>query len=179
MNYTKLSKALSHALRHAPEEYGVQLSTDGWVDVEELIAGLRGKSTEWTDLTQADIEKAMAASEKKRHEMMDGRIRAYHGHSVEVEQTQQPTIPPVVLYHGTLRTNLDAIIQQGLKSMSRQYVHMADNTAEAMLVAKRWGKDTVLLTVDAQKAHQDGVLFYHSGSVWLAEAVPAKYISKS
>jgi putative RNA 2'-phosphotransferase len=37
----KLSKTMAHALRHAPEAYGLTLDADGWVAIEALIAGLQ------------------------------------------------------------------------------------------------------------------------------------------
>ena len=37
MDYTKLSKEISYALRHAPWEYELELDVEGFVPVEQLI----------------------------------------------------------------------------------------------------------------------------------------------
>ena len=37
MDYTKLSKEISYALRHAPWEYELELDEEGFVPVEQLI----------------------------------------------------------------------------------------------------------------------------------------------
>ncbi len=41
MNYTELSKEISYALRHRPQEYGLVLDENGWVGIENLLKALR------------------------------------------------------------------------------------------------------------------------------------------
>jgi len=41
MDYKRLSKTISHALRHRPEIYGLELDAEGWTPVEDLLAALR------------------------------------------------------------------------------------------------------------------------------------------
>lgn len=40
MDYFKLSKEISYALRHAPWEYELELDDEGWVDIEQLLINL-------------------------------------------------------------------------------------------------------------------------------------------
>lgn len=35
INYTKLSKEVSYALRHAPWEYELELDKNGWVQIDQ------------------------------------------------------------------------------------------------------------------------------------------------
>src|SRR5947209_10411353 len=37
-NLTRLSKTISHALRHKPADYGLTLDSEGWVPVPALLA---------------------------------------------------------------------------------------------------------------------------------------------
>ena len=37
---TKISKYISLILRHKPDVIGIQLDTNGWANVEELLAGI-------------------------------------------------------------------------------------------------------------------------------------------
>ena len=37
----RLSKRLSRHLRHAPEEIGLRLDAQGWVDLDDLLAALQ------------------------------------------------------------------------------------------------------------------------------------------
>ena len=45
MNLNKKSKFLSYVLRHHPEKYNLDIDSEGWVDVEELL-----KNTEFGTL---------------------------------------------------------------------------------------------------------------------------------
>ncbi|WP_442860530.1 RNA 2'-phosphotransferase [Arthrobacter sp. zg-Y820] len=44
---SEISRVLSHALRHAPEEYGLELETEGWAPVGDVIPALRLMGPEW------------------------------------------------------------------------------------------------------------------------------------
>src|SRR5262249_2245524 len=50
-------------------------------------------------------------------------IRANQGHSAPVDLELQPVLPPAVLYHGTGRGNVAAILQSGLKKKGRPHLH--------------------------------------------------------
>jgi RNA:NAD 2'-phosphotransferase (TPT1/KptA family) len=39
----KLSKTLSHLLRHEPEVYGLSLAAEGWVQVDALLRALAAR----------------------------------------------------------------------------------------------------------------------------------------
>ena len=41
MDYEKLSKEISYALRHSPWEYELELDIEGWVDVNQSIKSLQ------------------------------------------------------------------------------------------------------------------------------------------
>lgn len=36
-----LSRVVTHALRHAPEQYGIVLDAEGWTDLDTLVQALR------------------------------------------------------------------------------------------------------------------------------------------
>ncbi|MFT9820037.1 hypothetical protein [Lysinibacillus sp. NPDC056185] len=41
MDFSKLSKEFSYALRYAPWVYEFELDSQGWVDLEQLLSALR------------------------------------------------------------------------------------------------------------------------------------------
>ena len=55
MEYRDLSRTLSHALRHEPWLYELELDDAGWVPVNVLINTLRMSNQEWSSLTAADL----------------------------------------------------------------------------------------------------------------------------
>ena len=69
------------------------------------------------------------------------------------------------------------MLRSGLKPRDRQYVHLSVSAEEAESVARRHDSAPAIIVVDAQGAHGDGVRFYKSGPLFLAENVPAKFLS--
>jgi putative RNA 2'-phosphotransferase len=173
----ELSKVVSHALRHEPWLYELELDDEGWVATGSLLSALRPLKEGWADLVEADLTEMIAQSEKKRHEIADGRIRALYGHSVAEKLLKQPAEPPETLYHGTAWKTVDAIKANGLLPMGRQYVHLSVDVLTAEAVALRKSRDFVILTVDAGAASKGGNAFYRGNDlVWLADSVPPAFI---
>ncbi len=173
----QISKTMSHALRHAPKRYGLQLDEQGWVRVEEMLVALRKHRRQWQDIQEEDLVAVIAGIEKQRFEMRDGRIRALYGHSTAEKIVKLPETPPEVLYHGTTSRAAMQIRQQGLKPMGRQYVHLSADLETARVVAVRRTATPVILTIRARQASEDGISFYlGNDNVWLADPIPASYI---
>lgn len=173
-----LSRTLSHALRHAPWLYELELDAEGWTPVEPVIASLRGERPDWAELTPEDFAQVIATSAKRRHEMADGRIRALYGHSVPGKLARTASAPPERLYHGTSPKALDAIRRDGLRPMRRQYVHLSNNLADAIEVGRRKHPQPVMLVIDAAAAAKAGIAFYAGNEkVWLADAVPPAFVT--
>ena len=176
MDHVRLGKEISYALRHAPWEYELELDENGWVDVEQLIISLR-EDKKWANIGIGDITKSLEFSDKKRHEIKDGRIRALYGHSIPQKIVKVPEEPPEVLYHGTARRFLEAIMTNGLLPKGRQYVHLSSDTDTAAQVGKRRDEKPTLLNIHAKRAWSDGVKFYHGNeTIWLADKIDMKYI---
>lgn len=176
MGYANLSKEISYALRHAPWEYELELDCQGWVVLDQLVYSLN-ESSKFHGLTEADVLKMIEASEKKRHEVIEGKIRALYGHSVPMKIQKTPAEPPEVLYHGTAQRFVDSITNSGLKPSGRQYVHLSQDIKTALVVGKRRDSKPVILRVQALKAWEDGIMFYHGNEkVWLADLIPSNFI---
>ena len=154
----QVSKVLSHALRHEPWLYELELDDEGWTSLDALLAALRAEHESWRGLLRADLERVVAGGSKRRHEIAGDRIRALYGHGTS------PAAAPVIL-------------GQGLLPMSRQYVHLSVDTAMAREVGRRKAKAPLLLEIDAPRAHAAGVTFYAGNEkVWLADVVPAAFL---
>lgn len=178
MGLDALSKAISHALRHEPWLYELELEDEGWVSVDELLHALRSEKPKWRTLNEADLAEMINCSEKKRHELSHGMIRALYGHSVPGRLLKRPAEPPAVLYHGTSPESLMQIQANGLQPMSRQYVHLSIDTATAEQVGGRKARVPVLLEVQAKTATACGLAFYRGNHlVWLADRVPVQFIT--
>ncbi|TBV08461.1 RNA 2'-phosphotransferase [Stutzerimonas kirkiae] len=175
---SETSKFLSYILRHEPHAIGLQLDSEGWADIESLIAGA---AKDGRTLDIALIQAVVSSSDKKRFSISDDglRIRAVQGHSttnVSIQHVEKE--PPGFLYHGTATRFLESIRQQGLIAGSRHHVHLSQDIPTAIAVGQRYGKP-VVLKIEALRMHQQGFKFFQAeNGVWLTTHVPAVFIKK-
>ncbi len=171
-----LSKTVSHALRHKPWLYELELDAEGWTPVADVLDALHAKPR-FRDVTRDDLVAMMAAADKQRFELDGARIRALYGHSVPGRIVKQRAEPPAVLLHGTAPGSVPAILETGLLPMRRQYVHLSADRATATQVGGRRAAKPVILVVRAAEAHAAGIPFWHGNEmVWLAESIPPAFI---
>lgn len=170
----ELSRAVSHALRHEPWVYELELDEQGWVPLSQLVAALAERGGTWAGVDEDAVRGMVARSDKKRHEVAADRVRASYGHSVPARIRLQAGDPPARLFHGTSPEAAVVIARDGLRPMARQYVHLSSDVETAMSVGARKSGSPVLLEVDTRRAAGEGVVFYRGNDrVWLADHVPA------
>lgn len=172
-----ISKFMSLVLRHKPEEIGLQLDENGWAIVDELISKM---NVNGIIVDHEILTRVVETNDKKRFAFNDDKtlIRASQGHSLDVELNLPEAVPPDILYHGTTEKYLENIFKEGLKSQSRQHVHLSVTEETAKSVGGRHGKP-VILSINARAMHQAGFKFYLSeNKVWLTDAVPVEYITQ-
>lgn len=170
----KLGRFLSLVLRHDPSAAGITLDEHGWADVDELLAGVNRTGRK---IDMAVLERIVRENNKQRYAFNEGRtkIRANQGHSISVDVELKAAEPPKYLYHGTASRFLPAIQAEGIRKMSRQYVHLSGDFETAMAVGRRHGIP-VVVTIDAAAMARDGVSFYRAeNGVWLCGHVEPKY----
>lgn len=176
-DYVQLSRVLSHALRHEPWLYELELDADGWAELEAVLAALREERPDWCDVTEADLSEMMRRASKQRYEMAGGRIRALYGHSLPGRLNRTPAAPPPELFHGTAPATVEKIRASGLLPMRRQFVHLSVNRDTARAVGRRKARTPVILRIDAAAAGRAGVAFYAGNDkVWLADRVTPEFI---
>lgn len=177
MNKVQISKLLSFALRHKPEELGITLDKNGWASVATLIEQIKKKVPNFSEI---DLVEIVDTNNKKRFAFSEDKksIRANQGHSAEmdVDLELKPQEPPEILFHGTASRFIDSIKESGLDSRSRKHVHLSSNKETAFSVGKRHGSP-VILKIQAKKMHLANYSFYQSqNGVWLTEKVPLEFI---
>lgn len=174
--YISLSKDVSYVLRHSPENLGLVMDENGWMNVDELIEALR-KDEKWTSIELDDLIVMIEVADKKRHEIIGNRIRALYGHSVPLQIKKEVVEPPEYLYHGTARRFIESIKENGLLSQERQYVHLSVDEVTAIEVGKRRDEKPVILRIRAKLAFINGVSFYKGNDkVWLSDSIKSDFI---
>jgi putative RNA 2'-phosphotransferase len=108
-----MSRTLSHALRHEPWRYGLELDNHGWVRVTDLLISFRNRKNDWRHLTENDIIEMISNSAKNRFELYEGKIRALYGHSLPEKVLKVSAESPAVLFHGTSSRRMKRIKHEG------------------------------------------------------------------
>ncbi len=167
---TKKGKELAFLLRH---DTSYHFSKGGWRDVSNL--------TKEHGFSMSDLEEIVVSDEKGRYQFdqTKRRIRAVQGHSVEVDMEYVEKEPPQELYHGTSGRFLGNIMSEGLRPMSRQYVHLSGDVETAKKVGTRHGGKLEILLIHAKEAWENGQKFYQAeNGVWLTNQLPWSYIEQ-
>lgn len=171
----KLSIFISLVLRHKPDAAGIRLDEHGWANVDELLNGINDTGRK---INRDILEEIVKTDNKQRYSFNEDKtlIRANQGHSVPVDVELEEQQPPKYLYHGTADRFLSSIMSDGLKPMSRLYVHLSRDEETAVKVGRRHG-NPVVLKIRAEDMWNDGIKFYLSqNGVWLTKYVDRKYI---
>ncbi len=174
-NIKKFSYLLSYVLRHNPGKLKLDMDSNGWVKVDQLLNNLPNNNK----LSFDELEEIVLTNNKQRYSFNDDKtlIRANQGHSIDVNLELKPLRPPFILYHGTKFDLLNKIQKEGLIKMNRQHVHLSEDRETALKVGKRRKGVVGLLSIKATMMEFDGYKFYKSkNGVWLTDHVPSKYI---
>lgn len=87
---------------------------------------------------------------------------------------------PDRLYHGTARRNVDSILEEGLRPMGRQQVHLSETVEGARDVGRRHDDDPVVLVVDAAALVEAGFDVEKRGrETYTVAHVPPSHLSTS
>ncbi|XP_029021064.1 tRNA 2'-phosphotransferase 1 isoform X2 [Betta splendens] len=165
-----LSKSMSYALCHGANKMGLQMGTDGFVLVEDLLA-----HPQFHSYSLEDVQRVVTTNDKQRFKLCphpeDGRlqIRANQGHSVQVTDLElKPVLAaspdcPAEAVHGSYLRNWSSIQQNGLSRMKRTHIHLASGLPEEGGVISGMRTDCDLAVfIDVPKALTDGIKFFWS-----------------
>lgn len=165
----RTSRCLSRMLRHRPD---IPHDGYGWFLVDDIVR--------YGDIPRERVLE-IADSDTRYEVSPDGeRIRASHGHSIEITYESE-TVPPEVLYHGTSPLGFEGILRTGtISRMGRTKVHLSDDPEKAVSVGRRHSKDAaILLKVHSGRMHRAGMRFNLSeDGVYLTDRVPIRYVER-
>lgn len=163
------SKKLSYILRHQDTK---EFLPGGWIPVDFALGEV--------GISMDELKKIVSQNDKGRYELSSDNslIRALYGHSIEVDLDYVPMVTPKTLYHGTAKGSYDSILENGIISKNRLFVHLSEDVTIAIMVGERHG-DPIVLEINPQKMSRDGCLFYNpKAGIWLTDFVQKEYIVK-
>ena len=127
----QLGRLVAGGLRHFPDDLGLAMDPQGWVDLAKLGDVVKSRHR-WAD---ADLVMALVESDpKERYEIRGGKIRARYGHSVNVEMDHPDNLRPI-LHYGSSEEEADRILEIGLKPAGQRYIHLSTTAEKAWKVA--------------------------------------------
>lgn len=172
---TRISKFLSLVLRHKPEQISLELDSNGWADVNELIQKCKQSNI---PLSLDILKHVVETNSKKRFAFNEqqNKIRANQGHSIEVELELKAIEPPDILYHGTAERFVSSILEKGLLKQQRRHVHLSSDIETAINVGRRHGRPFVFEVLAYQMFSDNYQFFLSDNGVWLTNDVPSKYL---
>ncbi|XP_057205281.1 tRNA 2'-phosphotransferase 1 isoform X2 [Triplophysa rosa] len=166
----RLSKSLSYVLRHGASKMGLQMHSDGFVYVEDLLAHQQFRS-----FSLEDVQRVVASNDKQRFKLQahpdDGRIqiRANQGHSVQVADLELKQVAPddpncpKEAVHGTYMKHWPSIQSQGLSRMNRTHIHLASGLpGEGGVISGMRQNCDLAVYINVPKAMADGIWFFWS-----------------
>jgi putative RNA 2'-phosphotransferase len=182
----RLGGALCSVLRHNPDKINVKMNKQAWVNVNELIEKFNKNNERKPYYLSLPVLLELVRTDNKQRYGLKGEgddlmIRCRQGHSIPwLEMDYREMIPPDVLYHGTIDTVYDSIMEKGILPMKRQKVHMSKDIKTAKTVGGRRKSEgkTIIFKIDTAQMALDGIIFYLSDNdVWLTDYVDPKYVS--
>lgn len=188
---TQTSKSISYLLRHGAIKEKVPYRSDGFILVKDVLNWINKGLNADEMVVYKNIETIVAADKKGRYTIKEINkrmyIRANQGHSFDVMLETIPiTLDNVddlgTVLHGTFIDFKASIIQNGLRRMSRQHVHMISmSNPEGFKLLRP--DVTMFVIVDVKRAIQDGIEFCMStNNVVLSEGnsegcIPRQYLT--
>lgn len=156
-----MSKTLSWLLRHSALKEKLNISTEGFLSVHELL-----RHPQLKNVTVTDIKRVVENNDKQRFTLRLNNgvleIRANQGHSLTVKDLELTPVDarevPVVI-HGTYLKFWPGIREKGLSRMNRNHIHFSDK------IDRNIRKDANLyIYINVARAIASGLKFFRSSN---------------
>lgn len=177
------SRKLCKVLRHRAPDYGLCMSSDGFVSVNALLA-----HSAFRGLTVEQLKRIVAENEKSRFTLSTNSetgellIRAAQGHSIPLQDDlllqrviSKEQLPKTTVHATTYKKWLEILKSGGLSVMNRNHIHLVSypeclgNGSAPQIRAS----SDVLILINVETAFDDHVPFFWSkNNVLLTPGAP-------
>lgn len=168
----QFSKAMTYLLRHGAIKEGFEITQDGFVKLDDILAHKNFKNA-----TKEDLVKIVETCPKQRFGIKTVKdentqveniyIRANQGHSIDdlelgmKEITEADNIEECL--HGTYYKAWEAIKMEGLSKMNRQHIHFTRHFPGSIKVISGMRSNCeVIVSIDISHCIKDGIKFFLS-----------------
>jgi len=168
-----LAKLLEYILGRRPDEFGLVLDTQGRLPIKELLRAL-SQEEGWGYVRRSHLEEVV-------HLLRPGGLFLDQSHIWAVppadRRSATPVWPPPLLYGSITAKSQEVVAVHGLRPQSSPEVVLTEDPD----LARRWGRrrdpHAVLVTVQAQRAAQQGQEFFPYGEgLYLTGALGPEFL---
>lgn len=175
-----LGRLMAGVLRHFPERFGLTMNEQGWVDMREFIQAVHLRRRDFHWLRSHHLHAVIETDPKGRYQFKNGSIRATYGHSFDVDLELPSDNIPETLFYPTTEEEVDILLETGIRPSDRKKVHLSKTFEDAEVAGKHRVETPIILTVDAKKAINDGIVIQRAGkTVYVTDLVPPDFIKKT
>lgn len=169
-----LRRMMLDATRHVPEAYDLRLDSAGFVIISEFVEGVN--RTQVSSITLEDVADVLGPEGGSYFDVEYGRFRAVTGHTTESFDYPEAQ-PPQHLFYLTKPRDRRRVEEVGLEAYRQRYIPVETSKDDALGTSrKRRIKKPVVITIEAQAAWEDGVLFYYYCNKWYVVDCPPDYL---
>eukprot|EP00105_Crassostrea_gigas_P023014 XP_011442724.1 PREDICTED: putative tRNA 2'-phosphotransferase isoform X1 [Crassostrea gigas] len=159
----QLSHFLAKILRHEAINRGLDVTEDGYVDVEDIL-----ELPEARNKTEQHVRNIVRNDTKGRFYLREScgilQIKATQGHSFEVPKLELKLVTHYTevrcAVHGTRSRNWESIKSEGISKMGRKHIHFAQGERGVRSGFPPYCD--MAIEVDVEKAMNDEIKFYIS-----------------
>jgi putative RNA 2'-phosphotransferase len=174
-----LGRLMAGVLRHFPERFGLRMDDHGWVDMREFISAVQLRRRDFHWLRPHHLHAIIETDPKGRYQQKDGAFRATYGHSFDVDLELPTDNIPDMLFYPTTEEEVDILLETGIRPSDRKKVHLSKTFEDAEVAGKHRVEAPIILSVDAKKAVEDGIIIQRAGkTVFITDAIPPNLIER-
>jgi putative RNA 2'-phosphotransferase len=165
-----LSRLLTYALGHRPDEFGLVPDAEGFVPVKRLLQALR-EEPGWSHVREGLLREVLV-HDRERFETEGPRIRARE-RRFQVDLAR-PVPPPAGLLFSPVRKRAHAhVLEHGLEARADGPHILTADRETALRIGRRTDPSPVILEVHIPAEGERAVPLYPFGDLLLAWEVPA------
>lgn len=170
----QISKSLSYLLRHGAVKEKLNIDSNGYIPLKDILNHNRIKSQK---TTLEDVKRIVENNDKKRFSIKtdangNALICANQGHSITAVVGEEALLPlrtkedfPPVVIHGTYFKKLPLILESGgLSRMNRNHIHFTYDESPHKVISGMRTSCNVLIYIDIEKCLKEGIAFYKSSN---------------
>lgn len=156
-----LAKLLSYILCRRPDEFGLVLDEQGRVPVKELLRAL-AQEEGWGFVRRSHLEEVVNLGRAGALAMDQTHIWAVQPGPAAL-RAAEPVWPPPLLYRAITAKSHEVVAVRGLQPQDGGELVVAADPETARRLGRRRDPQALLVTIQAQRAAQNGVTFLPYG----------------